>query len=89
MLNLIKQHKSLLAEVYLYLSSSLAVVDKNGRALSFALEANELLKNSGSNEQQTGAVISLGEMYRKISEHGEAIKVLKQTLPKTDGLIYN
>lgn len=80
---------SLKAELYLDLSASLAVVDKNGRALSYLLEANELLETSGSREQQTRAAISLAEQYRKIGEMQQALEILRETLPKTEDLMYN
>ena len=83
------KQEAVLAEVYLDLSSSLSVVDKNGRALSYLLEANTILQKEGDKEQQTRAAISLGELYRKIGEKESAMRVLRETLPRTQGLIYN
>jgi tetratricopeptide (TPR) repeat protein len=82
-------NKSMLAEISLDLSSSLAIVDRNGRALSFALKARELLKDEGNKEQQTRAAISLGDIYRKIGQYEGALKMLRETLPKTNDLSYN
>lgn len=81
--------QDMLAEIYLDLSASLSVVDKNGRALSYLLEANNLLEKKGTREQQTRAAISLGELYRKIDEKESAMKVLRKILPLTKDLTYN
>lgn len=82
-------NKVLLAEVYLDLSSSLAVVDKYGRALSYVLEANELISQKGSEQQKITMAISLGELYRKIGQHKDALAILKETLPKTEDFSYS
>ncbi len=90
-LELIKQldDEILLGELYLHLSAALAVVDEQGRALSYALEANELLSEHGSNEQQTRAAITLGEMYRKIGDYKNALSILNRTLHSTADLSIN
>lgn len=80
---------NLLSEIYLDLAAALSVVDQNGKALSYLLEANELLKKSGSIEKQIEAYISLGEMYRKIGKYDEAITILRRTLPDAHSNPYN
>jgi two-component sensor histidine kinase len=80
--------KMLLGEIYLDLSSSLAIVDNQGKALSYMLDANGIFEKVGSNEQQSRAAISLGELYRKIGDHVKAMDVLRSTLPKTKSLSY-
>lgn len=90
-LELIKQldDEILLGELYLHLSAALAVVDEQGSALSYALEANELLSEHGSNEQQTRAAITLGEMYRKIGDYKNAFSILNRTLHSTADFSFN
>lgn len=80
---------TLLAEINLDLSEALAVVDQNGKALSYLLEAKEILKRSGNTEKQTRASISLGEMYRKIGKYEDALKILRQALPDAQEEPYN
>ncbi|MGM0478527.1 MAG: histidine kinase dimerization/phosphoacceptor domain -containing protein [Bacteroidota bacterium] len=79
----------LLAEINLDLADALAVVDQNGKALSHLLEAREILKDAGTSSQQNRASISLGEMYRKIGEFENALKILRKTLPKVRGDMHN
>lgn len=83
---LIKQlnDKVLLGELYLDLAATLAVVDEYGKALDYSLRANDLLNEVGSKEQKIRAAISLGELYRKIGQHKDALEILNSTLPKTD-----
>lgn len=68
---------TLLAELFLDLSSSLSAVDRNGKALSFLLDANATTDSSQNKEQYLEAKISLGEMYRKIQEYDKSMQTLK------------
>ena len=83
---LIKQLKDsvLLGELYLDLSAALAVVDENGRALDYSLQATDLLDEVGGKEQRVRAAISLGEMYRKIGQYDDSYRVLNSILSETD-----
>lgn len=83
------EHPNLLAELYLDLSTSLRVVDQNGRALSYLLDAASILEKTGSTEQKVRSKISLGEMYRKIGEYETALKVLHQTRELVEINSYN
>lgn len=85
-LDLIKKldDQSLLGELYLDLSAALAVVDEHGKALSYSLKAKDLLSKHGTKEQKIRALISLGEMYRKIAEFQTGLEILRETLPTTD-----
>lgn len=80
---------NLLAEIYLDLAEALAVVDQNGKSLSYLLEANDLIKTDPDSELSTRAKISLGEMYRKIGDYDDALKILHLTLPKAKNQPYN
>lgn len=79
----------MLAELYLDLSTSLRVVDQNGRALSYLLDATSILEKTGTTEQNARSKISLGEMYRKIGEYETALKVLYQTRELVEINSYN
>lgn len=83
------ENPNLLAELYLDLSSSLRVVDQNGRALSYLLDATSILEKTGTTEQKARSKISLGEMYRKIGEYEAALKVLHQTRKLVEINSYN
>lgn len=79
---------NLLGEIYLDLSSSLAVVDNNGKALSYMLKAIDIFEEVGSVEQRGRSKISLGELYRKIGNHSKAKEVLRSALPNTNAFSY-
>jgi two-component sensor histidine kinase len=66
----------LLAELQLDLASSLSMVDQNGKALSYLLEANKVFSSIGSNEQKSISAIALAEMYRKLAEYENALNIL-------------
>ena len=83
------ENPNLLAELYLDLSASLRIVDQNGRALSYLLEATSILEKTGNAEQQARSKISLGEMYRKIGEYDLALKILHQTRKLVEINSYN
>lgn len=51
------EHPNLLAELYLDLSTSLRVVDQNGRALSYLLDATSILEKTGTTEQNARSKI--------------------------------
>ena len=78
-----------LGEIYLDLSSALAVMDKQGLAMSYLLRSNQIFKTYGNKNQQARASISLGELYRKIGEYENAMRVLRRSLVSTDSMTYN
>lgn len=82
-------NEELLAEVYLDIAEPLLTVEQNGKALSYLLEANNILKKKGHQEQQERAKISLGEMYRKINSYDVAYTILHNTLSMVEKESYN
>lgn len=70
------KNPNLLAEIYLDLAASLSVVDQNGKALSYLLDAKSIFEKTGNSEQVSRVGISLGEMYRKIGDFEDAYEIL-------------
>lgn len=83
------------AELQLDLAKALSVVDQNGQALSYLLEANKIINEFGNSFQKSHAAISLAEMYRKIADFKNAFlilyksKSLAEKNPYTQALCYN
>ena len=66
----------LLAHLQLDLAASLTIVEQNGRALSYLLEANKYFTDHNNTKQVVLSSIALGEMYRKVAEFKTAHRIL-------------
>lgn len=75
-----KVNAEVYAQLLLDLSGPLSVMDYNGKALSFLLEAQKLVEKSKNKEIKAKVGISLGEHYRKTSEFENSFSILFNTL---------
>ncbi len=85
----ILNNQLLKAELYLDLASALSMIEQNGKALSYYLEANGIISIKGNDEQKSKAAIDLAEMYRKIAEFEKAYQILYKIKPIAEKNLYS
>lgn len=71
--------EELQAQLYMDLSSTLAVVDQNGKAMSYLLKAKDIIERQNNPDELARVNISLAELYRKTDDHSKAKDILRKT----------